>query len=78
VLDRDGKVAEVVINVGSFLGMGGKYVAVRMSDLNANNDRLTFDMIKQQLQQMAEYRLIDRNTGAGTTPSPVTGGRLGG
>jgi sporulation protein YlmC with PRC-barrel domain len=77
VLDRDGKVAEVVIDVGSFLGMGGKYVAVKMSDINADNNRLTLDKTKQQLQQMAEYRLTDRNTGAGMTPSPATGGQLG-
>src|SRR5262245_34738469 len=26
ILDKDGKVAGVVVDVGSFLGMGGKYV----------------------------------------------------
>jgi hypothetical protein len=29
------------------------------------------------LQQMAEYRLENPNTGAGTSTSPVQGGRLG-
>jgi sporulation protein YlmC with PRC-barrel domain len=77
VLDRDGKVAEVVINVGSFLGMGGRSVAVKLSELNADNNRLTLDKTKQQLQRMAEYHLIDRSTGAGSMPSPTTGGRLG-
>ncbi len=32
VLDRDGQVASVVIDVGAFLGMGGKYVAVNPRD----------------------------------------------
>jgi sporulation protein YlmC with PRC-barrel domain len=77
VLDKDGKVVLVVVDVGSFLGFGGKYVAVRMSDLNSDNDRLTLDRTKEQLQQMAEYRLTDRNTGAGTTASPPSGGKLG-
>lgn len=77
ILDRDGKVAEVVVDVGSFLGVGGKYVAIDMSDIKANNNRLTLDRTKEQLQQMAEYRLEDRNTGAGTSTSPVTGGPLG-
>jgi sporulation protein YlmC with PRC-barrel domain len=77
VLDRDGRVAEVVLDVGSFLGVGGKYVAVRMSDLKSDNNRLTLDRTKEQLQQMAEYRLENRNTGAGTTTSPTTGGQLG-
>src|SRR4051812_19765883 len=33
ILDRDGKVANVVLNVGAFLGVGGKYVAVPMHDV---------------------------------------------
>lgn len=77
VLDKDGKVAAVVVDVGSFLGMGGKYVAINMSDIKADNNRLTLDRTKEQLQQMAQYRLEDRNTGAGTSTSPTTGGRLG-
>lgn len=77
VLDKDGTVAGVVIDVGSLLGMGGKDVAIRLSDIKTDNNRLTLDRTKEQLQQMAEYRLENRNTGAGTTTSPVQGGRLG-
>jgi sporulation protein YlmC with PRC-barrel domain len=77
VLVKDGKVDAVVLDVGSFLGMGGKYVAVPLSDIKTDNNRLTLDRTKEQLQQMAEYRLQDRNTGAGTTTSPTEGGRLG-
>jgi sporulation protein YlmC with PRC-barrel domain len=77
VLDRDGKVAAVVLQVGSFLGLGGKYVAVNLSDIKTDNNRLTLDRTKEQLQQMAAYDLENKNTGAGTSPSPATGGRLG-
>ena len=77
VLDKDGTVAVVVIDVGSTLGVGGKDVAIRMSDMKADNNRLTLDRTKEQLQQMAEYRLENGNTGAGTPTSPVRGGRLG-
>lgn len=77
VLDRDGRVAAVVVDVGAFLGMGGKYVAINISDIKTNNNRLTLDRTKEQLQQMTEYRLEDRTTGAGTSTSPVTGGQLG-
>lgn len=77
VLNKDGKVADVVIDVGSVLGVGGKYVAVAMNDVKADNNRLTLDRTKEQLQQMTEYRLEDRNTGAGTSTSPTTGGQLG-
>jgi sporulation protein YlmC with PRC-barrel domain len=72
VLDRDGRVAEVVVAVGSFLGFGGKYIAVGMSDLKSDNNRLTLDRTKGQLQQMAEYHLWDQNPGSGSTsPSPT-------
>lgn len=77
VLDSDGRVAAVVVDVGSFLGVGGKYVAISMSDVKTDNNRLTLDRSKEQLQQMAEYQLEDRTTGAGTSASPTTGGRLG-
>ena len=77
VLDRDGKVAAAVIDVGTFLGMGGKTVAVQLSDLKTDHNRLTLDRTKEQLQQMATYRLENRTTGAGSTTSPVHGGKLG-
>jgi sporulation protein YlmC with PRC-barrel domain len=77
VLDNDGRVAAVVVDVGSFLGVGGKYVAISMGDIKADNNRLTLDRSKEQLQHMAEYQLEDRTTGAGTSASPATGGRLG-
>jgi hypothetical protein len=57
--------------------MGGKNVAVKPSDLKTDNNRLTLDVTKEQLQQMANYRLEDRSTGAGSSPSPVKGGKLG-
>jgi sporulation protein YlmC with PRC-barrel domain len=76
ILNKDGKVDAVVIDVGSFLGMGGKYVAVLPSDIKTDNNRLTLDRSKEQLQQMANYDLANRNTGAGTSTSPVEGGRL--
>jgi sporulation protein YlmC with PRC-barrel domain len=77
VLDKSGRVDNVVLDVGSFLGMGGKYVAVPISDIKTDNNRLTLDRTKEQLQQMASYELENPNTGAGTSPSPPTGGHLG-
>jgi sporulation protein YlmC with PRC-barrel domain len=77
VLNRSGNVDAVVVDVGSFLGMGGKYVAIPLSDIKTDNNRLTLDRSKEQLQQMANYELENRNTGAGTSPSPTRGGTLG-
>lgn len=77
VLDRDGRIASVVVDVGSFLGVGGKNVAVKLNDLKTDNNRLTLDRTKEQLQQVASYNLENKSTGAGTTASPVTGGKAG-
>jgi len=77
VLNKDGKVDEIVVDVGSFLGMGGKFVAVPISDIKTDNNRLTLDRSKEQLQQMAAYNLENSNTGAGSSTSPTTGGTLG-
>ncbi len=46
ILDRDGKVAEVIVDVGAVLGMGGKLVAVHWSDFKTDNNRLTLDRTK--------------------------------
>ena len=49
ILNKDGKVDAVVVDVGSFLGMGGKDVAVLPSDIKSDNNRLTLDRTKEQL-----------------------------
>jgi sporulation protein YlmC with PRC-barrel domain len=77
ILDRDGRVASVVVDVGTFLGMGGKDVAVRLSDIKSDNNRLTLNMTKDQLQRAQSYQLVDPDTGAGSSTSPVQGGPLG-
>jgi sporulation protein YlmC with PRC-barrel domain len=77
IINDNGRVAAAVVDVGTFLGMGGKYVAVPLSALKTDNNRLTLDMTKEQLQQAQAYNLENPNTGAGSTTSPVTGGHLG-
>jgi sporulation protein YlmC with PRC-barrel domain len=61
VLDQNGKVTAVVIDVGAFLGMGGKYVAVALNDLKTDNNRLTLDQSKSQLQSAQPYQLTNDN-----------------
>jgi sporulation protein YlmC with PRC-barrel domain len=77
VVNKSGAVDVVVLDVGSFLGMGGKYVGIPISDIKTDHNRLTLDRTKEQLQQMAAYQLENPNTGAGSTTSPTTGGKLG-
>ena len=67
VLDRDGKIAAVVIDIGAFLGMGGKNIAVKLSDLKSDKNRLTLSWSKEQLQQTPSFRLSNRETTAGSS-----------
>lgn len=77
VIDKDGRVTDAIVDVGTFLGMGGKYVAVPLSVIKTDNNRLTLDMTKEQLQQAQAYNLENADTGSGSSTSPVTGGHLG-
>jgi sporulation protein YlmC with PRC-barrel domain len=77
IVNRQGSIDTVVVDVGTFLGMGGKSVGIKPSQFKTDNNRLTLDVTKEQLQQMADFNLRDRNTGAGSSASPVHGGRLG-
>jgi sporulation protein YlmC with PRC-barrel domain len=77
VIAKGGQVDEVIVDVGSFLGIGGKNIAVKMSDIKTDNNRLTLDRTKEQLAQAPAYRLENRDTGAGESPSPPTGGNAG-
>ena len=70
ILDRNGRIASVVVDVGTFLGMGGKNVAVRLSDIKTDNNRLTLDLTKELLQRAQTYQLENPDI------SPV-GGKLG-
>jgi hypothetical protein len=78
ILDKDGKVANVVLSYGSTAGIGGKYVAVSYSSLKFNNNRLTLDQTKDQLAAMPAFQLEDKTTGSGEGPVPATGGHATG
>ena len=66
VLDRSGQIAAVVVDVGSFLGMGGKNVAVKPSDIKTDHNRLTLDVTKEQLQQMGQQAASGLSQAAST------------
>jgi sporulation protein YlmC with PRC-barrel domain len=77
IVDRDGMIDFVIVDVGTFLGTGGKRVPVKLSDLKTDNNRLTLDVTKEQLRQMADYWMPDRNTGVGSSTPPVHRGKIG-
>ena len=73
ILDRDGRVAAVVLNVGGILGMGGRYVAIGIDDLKIANTaakpRFTVDMSRDQLRTAQAFNLhAAERTGASPTP----------
>jgi sporulation protein YlmC with PRC-barrel domain len=76
ILDRDGRIAAVVLDVGAFLGMGGKYVAVAMHDLRItfdsnNKPRFAVDMTKDQLKAAQAFDLNPKNATTGTSTPPA-------
>ena len=60
LLDRGGKVQSVVVDVGAFLGMGGKYVTVSFNDFKTDNNRLTVNQTKDQLKAAPEFHFRTR------------------
>jgi sporulation protein YlmC with PRC-barrel domain len=67
---RDGRIDEAVVDVGTFLGMGGKYVTVKLGDIKNANNRLTLDMTKEQLKAAPEFKFPDTSsTGSSMQPS---------
>jgi len=69
VLNPDGKVADVVIGVGGFLGAGEKRVAVPMADLKrGKNDHFVLAATKDSLKQMGNFELKTATTaGSGSS-----------
>lgn len=63
IIDQDGKVVGVVVNVGEFLGMGEKRIAidwnaVKVSDTPEDRD-LRVDMAREDLQSAPGYEKLD-------------------
>jgi sporulation protein YlmC with PRC-barrel domain len=70
IVDRDGKVTEVVVGVGGFLGAGEKNVAVKMADLKRGKDNhFVLSTTKDALKQMAAYDLNEPAARSGSSTS---------
>jgi sporulation protein YlmC with PRC-barrel domain len=73
ILDRDGRVAAVILNVSGALGVGGRYVAVGIDDLKIagadGKPRFTVDMLRDQLRTAQTFNLHEaERTGSSTPP----------
>ncbi len=66
LLDNSGKVAQVVIGVGGFLGMGEHEVAVPFTDLRMSMDgstmKVSSNFTKQSLQAMPRWTWDNQNS----------------
>ena len=82
LLDKDGRVAAVILDVGSFLGMGGKMVAVPMSDIkvtfqksnadsSTNKPRFTVNMTKEQLKSAQAFEFNQKKAESGSSTPPA-------
>ncbi len=56
-INRSGKVENVIVGVGGFLGVGERDVAIKWKDLkiSADGERVTTDLTKQTLKSMQPY-----------------------
>jgi len=74
ILDKDGRVAAVILNVGATLGMGGKYVAVAMNDIKVttenNKPRFSVSMTKDELKSARPTTFTDKSGPTGTSTPP--------
>lgn len=62
VLTNDGQVTDVVLDVGGFLGIGARTVAIPMDRLtvaqtDSGSVRLWVDMTKEELEALPEYKM---------------------
>lgn len=60
-IGADGKVDQVIVGVGGFLGVGDREVAIAWNDLTIsdNGERVVASMTKDQLKTLPEYKYSD-------------------
>lgn len=65
MIDADGKARYVVANVGGFLGMGEKHVALAWDGLtiSENGERVTANVEKDALKELPEFKYADNRRG---------------
>jgi hypothetical protein len=69
LFDRSGRIDQAVVDVGTFLGMGGKLVAIGLNDIKTDNNRLTLDMTKDQLKATPQFKYRDTESTGSSMPN---------
>jgi len=77
MLGREGKVQAVIVNVGGFLGLGEKNVAIDWADISVSQDgkTITTALTKDQLKALPEYRYADDKKRGTAFDAPATTAR---
>ncbi|WP_018389085.1 PRC-barrel domain-containing protein [Ancylobacter sp. FA202] len=82
LVERDGSIVAVVIDVGGFLGLGAKPVAVSFDSLTAtptdDGEKVVVTLTKEELNAAPEFKSLeqarsDANTGTTGTATGTTG-----
>jgi hypothetical protein len=75
VFERNGRIAAVVLDVGSFLGIGGKRVAITLNELRiaeeSGKPRFQLDLTKDQLKSAQGFDLSPKEGTAGSSAPPA-------
>lgn len=73
VIGRDGRVAAVVLSTGGFAGIGSKYLAVALADLQQKQgETYALNVSQDEIKQAQEYKFNESanvNTGGSTPPT---------
>lgn len=60
VVETDGDVEAVVLDVGGFLGIGGKQVAIPAYEMEVRGDRLVTDLTQKEVEKLPEYQKAEK------------------
>lgn len=76
VMGSDNRANSVLVDIGGFLGIGAKTVAIPVAQLRADGDRVVAqNLTKEQAKGMQEYKESDSNRGMrGNNATGTTGG----
>ncbi|WP_421698535.1 PRC-barrel domain-containing protein [Ancylobacter sp.] len=80
IVEREGEIIAVVIDVGGFLGIGAKPVAVSFDSLTAtptdNGEKVVVSMTKEELNSAPEFKSLEKarseTPSTGATPTTTT------
>lgn len=73
LLEKDGKAVAAVIDVGGFLGIGAKPVAVSFDSLTMapsdSGQKIVVALTKEELNNAPQFKTLEENRSASSTPS---------